>query len=166
MQPVLGGQYWLLAAGGDVRSSLLDRGHRGSCRALSGLHGSGQRTSFLGAVMVFPVLAGEESSGRMPHLTQVGFPDPCLWLPQGTPKLLRTSDCDFVFEWGTPLVCPDDVRTEGCSLTDEQLYYSFNLSSLSKTTFKVRPLTQSLQPPRAGVCSGVRRPGRLRVSRG
>lgn len=56
---------------------------------------------------------------------------------QGTPKLLRTSVCDFVFEWETPLVCPDEVKTEGCSLTDEQLYYSFNLSSLSKNTFKV-----------------------------
>ncbi|EPY85235.1 cation-independent mannose-6-phosphate receptor precursor [Camelus ferus] len=56
--------------------------------------------------------------------------------PIGTPKLLRTSDCDFVFEWETPLVCPDEVKTEGCSLTDEQLHYSFNLSSLSKSTFK------------------------------
>lgn len=57
--------------------------------------------------------------------------------PQGTPELLRVSDCDFVFEWETPLVCPDEVRTEGCSLMDEQLDYSFNLSSLSKSTFKV-----------------------------
>lgn len=47
--------------------------------------------------------------------------------------------CDFVFEWETPLVCPDEVKTDGCSLTDEQLYYSFNLSSLSKSTFKVMP---------------------------
>lgn len=44
-----------------------------------------------------------------------------------------------MFEWETPLVCPDEVRTEGCSLRDEQLYYSFNLSSLSKSTFKVSP---------------------------
>lgn len=56
---------------------------------------------------------------------------------QGTPELLRTSDCDFVFEWETPLVCPDEVKVDGCSLMDEQLYYSFNLSSLSKSTFKV-----------------------------
>ncbi|KAI5938484.1 Cation-independent mannose-6-phosphate receptor [Manis javanica] len=70
----------------------------------------------------------------------------------GTPKLLRTSDCDFVFEWGTPLVCPDDVRTEGCSLTDEQLYYSFNLSSLSKTTFKV---TRDSHTYSVGVCTAA-----------
>lgn len=47
-----------------------------------------------------------------------------------------------MFEWETPLVCPDEVKMEGCSLTDEQLYYSFNLSSLSKSTFKVMPLTR------------------------
>lgn len=42
-----------------------------------------------------------------------------------------------MFEWETPVVCPDEVRTEGCALTDEQLLYSFNLSSLSTSTFKV-----------------------------
>lgn len=63
--------------------------------------------------------------------------------PQGTPELLRVSDCDFVFEWETPLVCPDEVRTEGCSLMDEQLDYSFNLSSLSRSTFKVSPALSS-----------------------
>lgn len=60
---------------------------------------------------------------------------------QGAPMLLRTSDCDFVFGWETPLVCPDEVKVDGCSLTDEQLHYSFNLSSLSKSTFKVMPLS-------------------------
>lgn len=55
--------------------------------------------------------------------------------------LLRTSDCDFVFGWETPLVCPDEVKVDGCSLTDEQLRYSFNLSSLSKSTFKVTLLS-------------------------
>lgn len=49
-----------------------------------------------------------------------------------------------MFEWETPLVCPDEVRTEGCSLRDEQLYYSFNLSSLSKSTFKVSPRPRAL----------------------
>lgn len=74
---------------------------------------------------------------RAPGSPHVG-PQPSSSFKQGTPKLLRTSDCDFVFEWETPLVCPDEVTTEGCSLTDEQLSYSFNLSSLSKSTFKVR----------------------------
>ncbi|XP_019519312.1 PREDICTED: cation-independent mannose-6-phosphate receptor [Hipposideros armiger] len=70
----------------------------------------------------------------------------------GTPELLRTSECDFVFEWETPLVCPDEVKMEGCSLTDEQLYYSFNLSSLSKSTFKV---TQDSRTYSVGVCTAA-----------
>ncbi|KAL4839173.1 hypothetical protein H8958_013998 [Nasalis larvatus] len=68
----------------------------------------------------------------------------------GTPKLLRTSECDFVFEWETPIVCPDEVRTEGCALTDEQLLYSFNLSSLSTSTFKV---TRDSRTYSVGVCT-------------
>ncbi|XP_022416368.1 cation-independent mannose-6-phosphate receptor [Delphinapterus leucas] len=70
----------------------------------------------------------------------------------GTPKLLRTSDCDFVFEWETPLVCPDEVKAEGCSLTDEQLHYSFNLSTLSKSTFKV---TRDSRTYSVGVCTAA-----------
>ncbi|KAM9666055.1 cation-independent mannose-6-phosphate receptor [Trichechus inunguis] len=70
----------------------------------------------------------------------------------GMPKLLRTSDCDFVFEWETPLVCPDEVKTNGCSLTDEQLYYSFNLSSLSTSTFKV---TRDSHTYSVGVCTAA-----------
>jgi insulin-like growth factor 2 receptor len=49
-----------------------------------------------------------------------------------------------VFEWETPIVCPDEVKMEGCALTDEQLLYSFNLSSLSKSTVKVRLSSYSL----------------------
>ncbi|ELK09957.1 Cation-independent mannose-6-phosphate receptor [Pteropus alecto] len=70
----------------------------------------------------------------------------------GTPELLRTSDCDFVFEWETPLVCPDEVKEDGCSLTDEQLLYSFNLSSLSKNTFKV---THDSRTYSVGVCTAA-----------
>ncbi|XP_066228988.1 cation-independent mannose-6-phosphate receptor isoform X1 [Saccopteryx leptura] len=70
----------------------------------------------------------------------------------GMPELLRTSDCDFVFEWETPLVCPDEVKTDGCSLMDEQLYYSFNLSSLSKSTFKV---TRDSRTYSVGVCTAA-----------
>lgn len=87
------------------------------------------------------VPTGSESSARMMCLPHGGFRDLCSSSEQGTPELLRTSDCDFVFEWETPLVCPDEVKMDGCSLTDEQLYYSFNLSSLSKSTFKVLPLS-------------------------
>lgn len=75
--------------------------------------------------------------GEDPRLRPAGFQGPRAFSEQGTPELLRTSDCDFVFEWETPLVCPDEVKADGCALTDEQLLYSFNLSSLSKSTFKV-----------------------------
>ncbi|XP_055982014.1 cation-independent mannose-6-phosphate receptor isoform X3 [Sorex fumeus] len=73
----------------------------------------------------------------------------------GTPKLLRNSDCDFVFQWDTPLVCPDEVRTDGCALTDEQLFYSFNLSSLSKNIFKV---TRDSRTYSVGVCTAAAGP--------
>uniref|UniRef100_A0A673TKJ8 Cation-independent mannose-6-phosphate receptor n=1 Tax=Suricata suricatta TaxID=37032 RepID=A0A673TKJ8_SURSU len=68
----------------------------------------------------------------------------------GVPMLLRTSDCDFVFGWETPLVCPDEVRVDGCALTDEQLHYSFNLSSLSGIPFKV---TRDSRTYSVGVCT-------------
>ncbi|XP_067845330.1 cation-independent mannose-6-phosphate receptor [Heptranchias perlo] len=48
----------------------------------------------------------------------------------GRPKMMRKSDCSYVFEWATPLVCPDSVVTSGCSLTDQQLGYKFNLFPL------------------------------------
>ncbi|XP_029327247.1 cation-independent mannose-6-phosphate receptor [Mus caroli] len=70
----------------------------------------------------------------------------------GTPKLIRTNDCDFVFEWETPIVCPDEVKTQGCAVTDEQLLYSFNLSSLSTSTFKV---TRDARTYSIGVCTAA-----------
>lgn len=73
-----------------------------------------------------------------PILTPYGLKFSCSSWPQGTPKLIRTNDCDFVFEWETPIVCPDEVKTQGCAVTDEQLLYSFNLTSLSTSTFKAR----------------------------
>ncbi|MBZ3890423.1 Cation-independent mannose-6-phosphate receptor, partial [Sciurus carolinensis] len=73
----------------------------------------------------------------------------------GTPKLIRTSECDFVFEWETPIVCPDEVKTEGCALTDEQLLYSFNLSSLSRSAVKV---TQGSRTYSVGVCTAAAGP--------
>lgn len=84
-------------------------------------------------------MLGVGQQGACRGLAHVGCRHLCSPSKQGTPELLRTSDCDFVFEWETPLVCPDEVKVDGCSLMDEQLYYSFNLSSLSKSTFKVAP---------------------------
>lgn len=53
--------------------------------------------------------------------------------------MIRNVDCTFVFEWETPLVCPDKVKTLGCSVIDEQLHYTFNLTSLSGRSFEVMP---------------------------
>ncbi|XP_048456906.1 cation-independent mannose-6-phosphate receptor-like [Rhincodon typus] len=49
----------------------------------------------------------------------------------GRPKMMRKSECSFVFEWATPLVCLDSVITSGCSLSDQQLHHTFNLSVLT-----------------------------------
>ncbi|XP_006264642.3 cation-independent mannose-6-phosphate receptor [Alligator mississippiensis] len=70
----------------------------------------------------------------------------------GKPKMIRRLDCSFVFEWGTPLVCPDQVKTSGCSVTDEQLHYTFDLSSLSKNTYKILSGSNSYH---VGVCAKV-----------
>ncbi|XP_069788171.1 cation-independent mannose-6-phosphate receptor [Narcine bancroftii] len=55
----------------------------------------------------------------------------------GRPKMMRKSDCSYVFEWATPLVCPDSVVTSGCSLTEQQLHYTFNLSPLTGGRYQV-----------------------------
>ncbi|NWJ02858.1 MPRI protein, partial [Crypturellus undulatus] len=68
----------------------------------------------------------------------------------GKPKMIRKLDCNFVFEWETPVVCPDQVKTSGCSVTDEQLHYTFNLTSLSGISYMVLPGSSSYH---IGVCS-------------
>uniref|UniRef100_A0A3B4B5Q6 MRH domain-containing protein n=1 Tax=Periophthalmus magnuspinnatus TaxID=409849 RepID=A0A3B4B5Q6_9GOBI len=50
---------------------------------------------------------------------------------QGSPQMLRLQDCVYLFEWTTPLVCPDSTNTSGCRLTDSQLQFTFDLSALS-----------------------------------
>ncbi|XP_065487218.1 cation-independent mannose-6-phosphate receptor [Caloenas nicobarica] len=68
----------------------------------------------------------------------------------GKPKMIQKLDCSFVFEWETPVVCPDRVKTSGCSVTDEQLHYTFNLTSLSGRSFEVFSGANSYH---VGVCS-------------
>lgn len=51
--------------------------------------------------------------------------------------MIGESACEYIFEWSTPVVCPDKVDVLGCSVTDEQLHYSFNLSSLSGKPYTV-----------------------------
>ncbi|XP_069811536.1 cation-independent mannose-6-phosphate receptor [Dendropsophus ebraccatus] len=69
----------------------------------------------------------------------------------GTPKFAQLSECNYLFEWDTPLVCRDEESVSGCSLTDQQLQYTFNFSSLSKETYNVQtPGSESFY---IGVCS-------------
>lgn len=70
----------------------------------------------------------------------------------GKPELVWKSNCTYIFEWGTPVVCPDKVDISGCSVTDEQLHYTFNLSSLSSRPFKVISEHRTYH---VGVCSGA-----------
>ncbi|KAJ7342167.1 hypothetical protein JRQ81_009332 [Phrynocephalus forsythii] len=70
----------------------------------------------------------------------------------GKPKMIEKSGCEYIFEWSTPVVCPDKVDVLGCSVTDEQLHYSFNLSSLSGKSYTV---PSGLQSYHVGVCSGA-----------
>ncbi|XP_056423214.1 cation-independent mannose-6-phosphate receptor isoform X2 [Hyla sarda] len=67
----------------------------------------------------------------------------------GRPKFVQLSECNYLFEWDTPLVCPDEESVLGCSLTDQQLQYTFNFSSLSKETYKA----SGSMPFYIGVCS-------------
>ncbi|XP_074023125.1 cation-independent mannose-6-phosphate receptor [Numenius arquata] len=68
----------------------------------------------------------------------------------GKPKMIRKLGCSYVFEWETPVVCPDKVKTLGCSVTDEQLHYTFNLTGLSGRSFEVFSGSNSYH---VGVCS-------------
>ncbi|XP_069625297.1 cation-independent mannose-6-phosphate receptor [Ranitomeya imitator] len=67
----------------------------------------------------------------------------------GTPKFVEISECNYIFEWDTPLVCPDEETISGCSLKDQQLQYNFNFSSLSKEMHKATGLNTYY----IGVCS-------------
>ncbi|KAI5090811.1 cation-independent mannose-6-phosphate receptor precursor [Silurus meridionalis] len=49
----------------------------------------------------------------------------------GSPEMIHQLDCTYVFEWLTPLVCPETVSVQGCKLKVSQLQYTFDLSRLS-----------------------------------
>lgn len=51
--------------------------------------------------------------------------------------MIEKSGCEYIFEWSTPVVCPDEENVLGCSVIDEQLHYAFNLSSLAGKLYKV-----------------------------
>nr|XP_060609655.1 cation-independent mannose-6-phosphate receptor [Anolis sagrei ordinatus] len=70
----------------------------------------------------------------------------------GKPKMIGKSNCEYIFEWSTPVVCLDKVEVSGCSLTDEQLHFPFNLSSLSGKSYKVLSGSRSYH---LGVCSNA-----------
>lgn len=49
----------------------------------------------------------------------------------GSPQMLRLQGCVYLFEWATPIVCSDATNSSGCKLTDSQLQFTFDLSTLS-----------------------------------
>ncbi|KAG8444174.1 hypothetical protein GDO86_009380 [Hymenochirus boettgeri] len=69
----------------------------------------------------------------------------------GIPKLVEMANCKYIFEWRTPIVCPHEEIISACSLNDTQLHYTFNLSSLSKNSFK----TTKTNSYYIGVCSAA-----------
>uniref|UniRef100_A0A8C7QBA3 Insulin-like growth factor 2 receptor n=1 Tax=Oncorhynchus mykiss TaxID=8022 RepID=A0A8C7QBA3_ONCMY len=50
---------------------------------------------------------------------------------RGLELVSTPSVCMYVFEWATPVVCSDATQTKGCTLTDSQLQFTFDLSPLS-----------------------------------
>uniref|UniRef100_A0A8C9W683 Insulin-like growth factor 2 receptor n=1 Tax=Scleropages formosus TaxID=113540 RepID=A0A8C9W683_SCLFO len=70
----------------------------------------------------------------------------------GVPQMIGRMQCQYVFEWATPLVCPDSVTTKGCTLTDERLQFTFDLSPLSRTVQRVRSGSGGYQ---ISVCGSV-----------
>ncbi|XP_070781683.1 cation-independent mannose-6-phosphate receptor [Enoplosus armatus] len=52
-------------------------------------------------------------------------------LELGSPQMLRLQECVYLFEWATPVVCSDATHTSDCKLTDSQLQFTFDLSTLS-----------------------------------
>ncbi|XP_030627174.1 cation-independent mannose-6-phosphate receptor [Chanos chanos] len=48
----------------------------------------------------------------------------------GSPQMIRKQGCLYIFEWATPVVCPESITTGACSLNVSQLQYSFDLSPL------------------------------------
>ena len=79
---------------------------------------------------------------------------------QGSPQMLRQQGCVFMFEWATPVVCPDATSTSGCHLTDAQLQYTFDLSSLSGEV-PVNNLWLTLNPSLALLLNASPKPPRL-----
>ncbi|XP_061097950.1 cation-independent mannose-6-phosphate receptor [Conger conger] len=74
----------------------------------------------------------------------------------GSPWMIRKSNCLYVFEWATPLVCPDSVTTKDCTLTDARLQYTFSLSPLSGV---IQQVTSDSGHYSINVCGEVTDPG-------
>ncbi|XP_039980957.1 cation-independent mannose-6-phosphate receptor isoform X2 [Xiphias gladius] len=75
-------------------------------------------------------------------------------LELGSPQMLRLQGCVYLFEWATPVVCSDATNTSGCQLTDSQLQFTFDLSSLSKEVQVKGPSSTY----HISVCSSVSEP--------
>ncbi|XP_067429257.1 cation-independent mannose-6-phosphate receptor [Thunnus thynnus] len=83
-------------------------------------------------------------------------------LELGSPQMLRLQKCVYLFEWATPVVCSDATHTSGCNLTDSQLQFTFDLSTLSgevevpvgSSTYKINVCGSVAEPlcKKAAVC--------------
>ncbi|AWP20381.1 putative cation-independent mannose-6-phosphate receptor [Scophthalmus maximus] len=74
-------------------------------------------------------------------------------LELGSPRMLKL-ECVYLFEWATPVVCPDATHTTGCQLTDSQLQFTFDLSALSGEVQVTGPSSTY----QISVCSSVAEP--------
>ncbi|KAM3833852.1 cation-independent mannose-6-phosphate receptor [Diretmus argenteus] len=75
-------------------------------------------------------------------------------LELGSPQMVRRQGCVILFEWATPVVCPDATNSSGCQLTDSQLQFTFDLSAL-KGEIQVPAGSSSY---RINVCGAVAEP--------
>ncbi|XP_029281689.1 cation-independent mannose-6-phosphate receptor [Cottoperca gobio] len=77
-------------------------------------------------------------------------------LELGSPQMLRLQECVYLFEWATPIVCSDatHTNTSGCQLTDSQLQFTFDLSTLSGEV----QVPASSNNYRINVCGSVAEP--------
>ncbi|XP_028676700.1 cation-independent mannose-6-phosphate receptor isoform X2 [Erpetoichthys calabaricus] len=70
----------------------------------------------------------------------------------GSPEMVRKSECSYAFQWLTPVVCSDSDSSTGCTLRDEQLQYTFNLTALSAKSYQV---TADSRAYHFKICSAV-----------
>jgi len=62
---------------------------------------------------------------------------------EGTPTLLSSTGCTYIFLWSTKYACSNRIVAEGCKLTDTLSGKSLSLSSLSSQPWTAHAVTDS-----------------------